>query len=150
MQGAQQWYMAIGGHQVGPVSQEEILANLRNGSIDKDTLVFTSGMANWLPLRDVPAFAAVRQRAGRRRRVPLPPSAPGRRAHDIDFTIHGNEMQFVEVELDPGEAAVAEAGSMMYMTDGVQLETIFGDGSQRAVGRRARRAARRRQAPPHR
>ena len=51
--------------------------------------------------------------------VPLPPSAPGRRAHDIDFTIHGNEMQFVEVELDPGEAAVAEAGSMMYMTDGV-------------------------------
>ena len=62
--------------------------------------------------------------------MPLPPSAPGRRAHDIDFTIHGNEMQFVEVELDPGEAAVAEAGSMMYMTDGVQLETIFGDGSK--------------------
>ncbi|MEZ5293580.1 MAG: TIGR00266 family protein [Vicinamibacterales bacterium] len=55
---------------------------------------------------------------------------PGRRAHDIDFTIHGNEMQYVEVELDPGEAAVAEAGAMMYMTEGIQLETIFGDGSK--------------------
>ncbi len=43
MQGVQQWYMAIGGHQVGPVSQDEILANLRNGSIDRTTLVFTSG-----------------------------------------------------------------------------------------------------------
>ena len=41
---AQQWYMAIGGHQVGPVTQDEIIANLRNGSIDAETLVFTSGM----------------------------------------------------------------------------------------------------------
>jgi uncharacterized protein (TIGR00266 family) len=39
-------------------------------------------------------------------------------------------MQFVEVELDPGESAVAEAGSMMYMTPGIQMETVFGDGSQ--------------------
>ena len=59
-----------------------------------------------------------------------PPPAPGRRAHDIDFEIHGGEMQFVEVELDPGEGAIAEAGSMMYMTQGIQMETIFGDGSQ--------------------
>jgi hypothetical protein len=39
--------MAIGGHQVGPVTQDEIIANLRNGSIDAETLVFTAGMANW-------------------------------------------------------------------------------------------------------
>ena len=38
-------------------------------------------------------------------------------------------MQFVEVELDPGEATVAEAGGMMYMEDGIEMETIFGDGS---------------------
>jgi uncharacterized protein (TIGR00266 family) len=43
-------------------------------------------------------------------------------------------MQFVEVELDPGESAVAEAGSMMYMTPGIQFETIFGDGSQQRSG----------------
>src|SRR5438477_164580 len=43
-------------------------------------------------------------------------------------------MQYVEVELDPGEAAVAEAGAMMYMEDGVAMETIFGDGSKSQVG----------------
>ena len=50
-------------------------------------------------------------------------------AHDVDYRIVGDDMQFVEVELDPGESAVAEAGSMMYMTPGIQMETIFGDGS---------------------
>jgi uncharacterized protein (TIGR00266 family) len=55
-------------------------------------------------------------------------------AHEVDFRILGNEMQFVEVELDPGESAIAEAGSMMYMTAGIQMETIFGDGSQAQRG----------------
>ena len=50
--------------------------------------------------------------------------------HEIDFKIYGDDMQFVEVELDPEEAVVAEAGGMMYMEDGIQMETIFGDGSQ--------------------
>jgi uncharacterized protein (TIGR00266 family) len=54
--------------------------------------------------------------------------------HDVDFEIHGDDMQFVEVELDPGEAAVAEAGGMMYMEDGIEMQTIFGDGSQQASG----------------
>jgi len=54
--------------------------------------------------------------------------------HEIDFTVYGNEMQFVEVELDPMESAVAEAGGMMYMEDGIQMETIFGDGSVQNSG----------------
>ena len=48
----------------------------------------------------------------------------------IDYQIHGQEMQYVEVELDPGEAAIGEAGSMFYMQDGIALETVFGDGTQ--------------------
>ena len=47
----------------------------------------------------------------------------------IDYQIFGGELQYVEVELDPGEAAIGEAGTMFYMEDGIQLETIFGDGS---------------------
>ncbi len=54
--------------------------------------------------------------------------------HEIDFKIHGDDMQFVEIELDPMEAAVAEAGGMMFMEDGIQMETIFGDGSQQNSG----------------
>lgn len=54
--------------------------------------------------------------------------------HEIDYEIFGNEMQYVEVELDPQEAVVAEAGGMMYMDEEIQLETIFGDGSQQSSG----------------
>ncbi|HEX7859546.1 MAG TPA: TIGR00266 family protein [Verrucomicrobiae bacterium] len=54
--------------------------------------------------------------------------------HEIDFQIYGDDMQFVEVELDPQEAVVAEAGGMMYMEDGIEMETIFGDGSQQNSG----------------
>src|SRR5258705_9389766 len=54
--------------------------------------------------------------------------------HEIDYKIFGDDMQFVEVELDPMEAAVAEAGGMMYMDDGIEMETIFGDGSGQSGG----------------
>src|SRR3954470_6262594 len=54
--------------------------------------------------------------------------------HEIDYKIFGDDMQYVEVELDPNEATVAEAGGMMYMEDGVEMETIFGDGSQQRDG----------------
>ena len=52
----------------------------------------------------------------------------------IDYEIKGAEMQFVEVELDPGEAAVGEAGSMMFMENGIVLDTVLGDGSQQNSG----------------
>jgi uncharacterized protein (TIGR00266 family) len=47
----------------------------------------------------------------------------------VDYEIKGSEMQFVEVELDPGEAAVGEAGSMFWMDAGIAMDTVFGDGS---------------------
>ncbi len=51
------------------------------------------------------------------------------KAHEIDYRIYGEEMQYVEIELDPQETAVAESGAFMMMDDGIQMETIFGDGS---------------------
>lgn len=56
------------------------------------------------------------------------------RNHEIDYRIYGEEMQYVEVELDPQETAVAESGAFMMMDDGIQMETIFGDGSQQSGG----------------
>ena len=50
--------------------------------------------------------------------------------HEIEYKIYGDDMQYVEVELDPNEATVAEAGGMMFMEDGIEMETIFGDGSR--------------------
>ena len=50
--------------------------------------------------------------------------------HEIDYEIHGDDMQFVEIELDPNETTIAEAGSLMMMEDGIEMETIFGDGNE--------------------
>ncbi len=55
-------------------------------------------------------------------------------AHEIDYEIHGEEMQYVEIELDPQEGVIAESGSFMMMDDGIKMETIFGDGSGKNKG----------------
>lgn len=52
----------------------------------------------------------------------------------IDYELFGDDMQYVEIELDPGEAAIGEAGTMMFMQDGIEMETIFGDGSAAQSG----------------
>ena len=63
--------------------------------------------------------------------------------HDINFRIHGDDMQFVEIALDPGATVIAEAGAMMYMGEGIRFDTRMGDGSDTgmmsALGRAARR-----------
>lgn len=51
------------------------------------------------------------------------------KAHEIDYRIYGEEMQYVEIELDPQEGVIAEAGGFMMMDDGIKMETIFGDGT---------------------
>ena len=127
-----QWFMALSGRQVGPMPEQEVIANIENGTADGNTLVFTAGMTNWAPISTVPQFVPYLKGGV----TPAPPSIPGgrRQAHEIDFKIFGEDMQFIEVELDPGESAVAEAGAMMYMTDGIGMETIFGDGSSKSQG----------------
>jgi uncharacterized protein (TIGR00266 family) len=135
MSSTPQWYMAIGGQQVGPVTEQDVVNAIRSGSADATTLVFVAGMEGWTPLRDVAKFQPHLPAAA-------PPPAPAAyatpsvpHAHEIDYRIEGEDLQFVEVELDPGESVVAEAGALMYMTAGVQMETIFGDGSgQQAKG----------------
>ena len=54
--------------------------------------------------------------------------------HEIDFKIYGEEMQCVEIELDINETVIAESGALMYMENGIKMETIFGDGSQNDTG----------------
>jgi uncharacterized protein (TIGR00266 family) len=55
-------------------------------------------------------------------------------SHEIDYTIHGDDLQIVEVELDPGETVIAEAGMMNYMEEGIEFEARMGDGSQPQQG----------------
>ena len=117
------WYVALNGQQQGPFSQAQIQQGVATGVYTRETLVWRQGFANWLAIAQVPE---IQQPSS----APIsPPSLSSTQAHEIDYQIHGNEMQFVEVELDPRESVVAEAGTMMYMSDGIQMETVFGDGS---------------------
>jgi len=121
------WYVAVGGKQYGPYAAGEIEGRFAKGQANPETLIYGPGMANWTPLKRVPAFAHLATGAGE---APPPVPAGIGCADEIDFQIHGEEMQFVEIELDPGESAVAEAGAMMYMSHGIVMDTVFGDGSE--------------------
>lgn len=117
-----QWYVAVNGQQQGPFDQSFVLQNIASGQYNPTTMVWTQGFSDWKPISQVNELKLTTGNT-----TPPPPSS--QTAHEIDYTIHGNEMQFVEIELDPQESAIAEAGAMMYMTDGIVMETIFGDGS---------------------
>ena len=122
----QQWYTARNGNRAGPMPEADLAEDIRNGAADASTLVYTAGMAGWTALAEVPRLRAHLPAAGRA----APPVPAGRIAHEIDYHVEGVEMQYVEIELDPGESAVAEAGGMMYMHSGIVMETVFGDGSR--------------------
>lgn len=64
----------------------------------------------------------------------IPQNSSNKNAHEIDYKIFGEEMQFVEIELDPEEGVVAEAGTFMMMDDQIKMNTILGDGSNQDKG----------------
>jgi len=118
-----EWYYADRDQAVGPLTLEglrERLPALQGG----DTLVFGPGLSTWTAARHIPQLRRQVDQGAIR-----PPVPTARRADEVDYRIFGDDMQFVEVELDPGEMVVAEAGAMMYMSDGIRMETRFGDPS---------------------
>ena len=120
-----QWYLSYGGDQCGPLDYSQAAQKARS---NPDGFAWREGFAQWLPISQVAELSQQVPNVG----VPPPPRAGA--ADEIDFKIYGSEMQFVEVELDPGESAVAEAGAMMYKGREIQMETIFGDGSAAGSG----------------
>lgn len=121
-----QWYLSFDGNQLGPFDHAQAMAHAQK---NPNGHAWRQGFAEWLPINQIAELS------GRSMPVPAPPStATGKSADEIDFKINGTEMQFVEVELDPGESAVAEAGAMMYKDCDITMQTIFGDGSSSAGG----------------
>lgn len=136
------WYVAVAGEQEGPYTEEEVVSRVRGGRVGRDAFVFRTGMENWVPIASRDEFAGVLGPAP----GPPPPgavapttgaqsaAAAAGGAHEIDYEVFGDDMQFVAITLDPGEACVAEAGAFMYMDPDIEMETIFGDGSSAAEG----------------
>ncbi|MBU0638009.1 MAG: TIGR00266 family protein [Planctomycetes bacterium] len=123
-----QWHYVENGESVGPLTKEQLLAKLPALQGD-ETLVFGPGLSSWTAARHVPGL-----RSDDASQTDIPPAPTGRRADEIDYQITGDDMQYVEVELDPNEMVIAEAGAMMYMTPGVEMEAKLGDPSSREQG----------------
>ncbi len=121
-----EWYLSYGGNQEGPFRLQDAAARAAQ---DSSGLCWREGFAEWRPISSVPDLTGS-SRAG----SPPPPSSGSSVADEIDFQIFGEDMQYVEVELDPGESAVAEAGSMMFKDPTVNLDTVFGDGNAQTGG----------------
>ena len=114
------------------MSEADVVSRIHAGSVPATAHVFRQGMDGWLPVQSHGAFAAAFGGSAASATPPPPPIAAGRAAHEIDYEIFGDEMQFVEITLDPQEACIAEAGAFMYKDSGIQMETIFGDGSKKS------------------
>lgn len=122
-----QWYLTYHGNQIGPLNHEQARARVTANS---NGHAWREGFPKWLPIDQVDEL--------KQSTAPMPVAAPpipagsSTQADEIDYKIIGQEMQFVEIELDPGESAVAEAGAMMYKDTTIELNTVFGDGSQKS------------------
>ncbi len=116
-----QWYLSYDGNKEGPFDQAQAIARTRKNS---NGFVWREGFAEWMQISQIAELSGSDS-------SPLAPPPPkGSTADEIDFKVIGSEMQFVEIELDPGESAVAEAGAMIYKDASIQMSTVFGDGSQ--------------------
>ncbi len=123
-----QWYLSYNGQQTGPLDTAAATAQARANPAGH---CWRAGFAEWIPISACAELTAAAPGA----LVPAAPPPTGlRRSDEIDYRIYGEDMQFVEIELDPGESVVSEAGSMMYKDASVQMETVFGDGSHSGQG----------------
>ncbi|WP_312706407.1 TIGR00266 family protein [Stenotrophomonas sp.] len=138
------WYFHAAGQadRIGPLDEDAARAHAQ---AHPHALAWCQGMSGWTAVSDIPAL---RQTGTPPRTPPASAAAPPAARHSvvphvsnsggqgdpIDFRIVGHEMQFVEIGLDPGESAIAEAGALMFKDASVQMDTVFGDGSQASSG----------------
>lgn len=129
-----EWYIAHNGQSVGPLTLQQTIEKLPTHG-GAGALVYGPGATEWRPASSVPEIAS--QLSVNHPAVPPPaigagaPVLPsGKVCHEIDYEIHGEEMQYVDITLDPNETVIGEPGAMMYMSSGIQMETVFGDPSE--------------------
>jgi uncharacterized protein (TIGR00266 family) len=125
-----QWFFSYNGQQMGPLDHAAAVAQAARNPAG---FAWREGFQAWMPIAEVAELAASSGTNVAPPGVPPPPGR-GQRSDEVDYRIVGNDMQFIEIELDPGESVVAEAGALMYKSAEVQLETVFGDSSYAGQG----------------
>jgi uncharacterized protein (TIGR00266 family) len=122
-----EWYFSVDGGQSEPMDHG---AAVKYAAANPQAYCWRAGFPEWQLAATVGELQAA---------VPPPPSPTAAARHrgkadEIDYRILGHEMQYVEIELDPGESAIAEAGAMMHKDAAIEMNTIFGDGSGQEAG----------------
>lgn len=115
-----QWFFSYNGQQIGPLDHAAAVAQAAKNS---NGHCWRQGFAEWQAIASCMELHT--ETAAGSMSVPAPPSLNQQRSDVIDYKIYGEDMQFVELELDPGESAVAEAGSLMYKDSVVSMETVL-------------------------
>ncbi len=141
------WHYADAQKNQFQVDETQVAPLIQQGAITPATKVWTDGMANWMTANDaMPTMFAEQPAAVVEAPAAAGPPPMGQKSHEIDYEIFGDDMQIVEVELDPGETVIAEAGAMNYVEQDITFEAKMGDGSTAnegimgkllAVGKRA-------------
>ncbi len=112
---------------IGPISTAKAKQYAQKNT---NGFAWKEGFSDWKPISSVEELTG---EVSLFKRASVPPSrltgGKTQRADEIDYQIFGEDIQYVEIELDPGESAVAEAGAMMYKNSSIVMDTIFGDGS---------------------
>lgn len=128
------WHYADQQNHPKQILDEEVLSLVNSGEINQHTRIWTDGMADWVPAGELmPQLFN-----GGGSATPPPPLPPGggavstttQHCHEIDYEIMGGDMQIVEIELDPHETVIAEAGAMNYLEEEIIFEAKMGDGSE--------------------
>lgn len=129
------WFYVDSERQRHQVTEEQLQSLADSGIVRPESLIWSEGMASWQPAAQTMPGLFKSNAGGPPPPLPAggPPAMP-MKSHDVDYEILGNEMQIVEIELDPGEVVIAEAGGMNYMDDGINFETKMGDGSEASGG----------------
>ena len=128
-------------HYVDPQNQKQQALETALGELIAEdqitpaSLVWSDGLPNWTPAGEVLGHLFNQGSAAPAGGPPpIPHGAPPSKCHEVDYEIFGDDMQIVEVELDPGETVIAEAGAMNYMEEQISFETKMGDGSKTDEG----------------
>ncbi len=132
------WHYADKNKEQHQIEESELEAAVKQGQITAATPVWKTGMGGWKPAKEVLGYLFAQAGAGSAENAPPPLAEMGggglMKAHVVDFEIFGDDMQIVEVELDPGETVIAEAGAMNYIEEDIVFEAKMGDGAKPTDG----------------
>lgn len=127
------WYIGINGQQHGPLSTQQVVDMIHAGQINQTAYAYGQTAPQWTPIAQVPWFSSM---FSQQPAPPPPPAGPAPIVVDqIDYDIVGADSQYVDVTLDPGEAAIADAGTVFYMDQGIRPEAISGDAAASFSGK---------------